>query len=65
MVHLDSHVKAVHNRIKDIECAFADCEYKESQKEHLDRHIKVVHYQIKDFYCDQCDFVTSSNGDLS
>ena len=59
---LNTHVKAVHDKIKDVECP--ECESKFSRKGDLKQHIKAVHDKIKGFECEQCDFKCCSNGDL-
>ena len=64
--HLNRHIKAVHNKIKDVICSYNLCNYKCLSKSHLKRHIKQVHAQIKDFKCNYnlCDYKCSTNDDL-
>ena len=60
--NLKNHVKAVHDKIKDIGCD--KCDYKCSLKSALKQHVKIVHDKIKDNECDKCDFKCSRNSDL-
>lgn len=60
--HLTRHVKAVHDKIQDVECK--TCDYKCSDNSNLARHIKQVHDKIKDFECPTCDYKCSTNGHL-
>jgi very-short-patch-repair endonuclease len=62
VANLNRHIKAVHNKIKDIECDQCDCKY--STNGELKRHIEMVHNNIKDFECDQCDYKCYTNGSL-
>ena len=65
---LKTHIKAVHDKIKDFECPFVfenkQCDYKCSTNGDLKIHIKRIHDKIKDVECDKCDFKSSTNGDL-
>ena len=58
------HIKAVHDKIKDIECPH--CDYKFSTRDALSRHIKAIHDKIKDFECphDGCDYMCGRKSHL-
>lgn len=60
--NLGRHVKAVHDRIKDIECGHCDRMF--SDKGTLNQHIKEVHSKIQDFNCDQCPKMFTRKGHL-
>ena len=62
--HLQKHIKAVHDKIKDHECPHSDCDFKSSSKGGLQEHIKAVHDGIKDYECPDCDFKCSKNTHL-
>ena len=49
--HLNGHIKAVHDRIKDI-CEMCNKEF--FDKSNLKKHIGAVHENVK-YKCDQCD----------
>ena len=59
--HLQRHIKAVHDKIKDFECDFEDCKYTCASNADLQSHIKRVHDKIKDFECDfeDCKYTCS------
>lgn len=50
--NLLAHIKAVHNKIKDVECEYDDCDYKCSTKSSLTIHIDSVHNNVKKFHCE-------------
>ena len=54
---LKSHIKQVHDKIKDKVCSFDGCGYKCSMPETLKRHIEMVHDKIKDKVCPECDYI--------
>ena len=60
---LKTHIKMVHDKIKDIECS--QCDYKCSTRSTLKIHIKRVHDKIKDFECNQCDYKCSTRSNLT
>ena len=60
---LNTHVKAVHDKIKDVECP--ECESKFSRKGDLKQHIKAVHDKIKDVECDKCEYKCSKKSVLN
>merc|ERR1712226_274567 len=60
--NLQHHFKAVHQKIKEIQCN--QCPYETSYKQQLTRHIKSVHTKLKDFVCDKCSFATSEKKNL-
>ena len=64
---MSTHIKIVHDKIKDNECPNDNCDFKCSTKNDLTRHIKMVHDKIKDFECpnDNCDFKCFSNSNLT
>ncbi len=47
--HLDIHIKAVHDKIRDHECT--QCNLKFSQLGNLNKHIAEVHNQSQDYVC--------------
>lgn len=63
---LQRHLKAVHDKIKDIKCDWENCEYSCSLDHHLKQHVNQVHDKIKDFECDRenCDFSCSQSSKL-
>ena len=60
--HLKRHIKAVHDKIKDIACL--QCDFKCSSNGDLKQHLKQVHDKLKDIKCVQCDFKCCANSDL-
>ena len=61
--HLDRHIRAIHDRIKDFKCPF--CEISCSQKGNLRLHIDQVHKNIRKFSCDQCDYKSNFKNDIA
>ena len=59
---LTRHVKAIHDKIKDICCEL--CDYKTTLNGNLKKHIEMVHLKIRNIQCNQCDFKCSNNGHL-
>ena len=55
--HFDSHVRAVHNKIKAFKCD--KCEYATTLNSTLNKHVRAVHLGIKPFKCDQCNYATA------
>ena len=55
-IHLDHHIKGVHDKIKDLKCD--QCEFATAVEPRLRRHIMEVHdKQLGDIIqCDQCDY---------
>ena len=60
--NMKRHIKAVHDKIKDIKCDKCDAVF--FTKCHLKDHVKAVHDKTKDIKCNKCDFVCYSNGGL-
>ena len=56
---LSRHIKAVHDKIKDLACGL--CDFKTSHVHTLKKHIKVIHSKIKDLICGQCDYRTGDS----
>ena len=61
--HLDRHIRAIHDRIKDFQCPF--CEVSCSQKGNLRLHIDQVHKNIRKFSCNQCDYKSNFKNDIA
>ena len=61
--HLDRHIRAIHDRIKDFQCPF--CEISCSQKGNLRLHIDQVHKNIRKFSCEQCDYKSNFKYDIA
>ena len=59
---LQTHIKHVHDKIKDFECD--KCDYKCSTNGDLNVHIKMVHDKILDFECPECEYKCSKNSNL-
>ena len=59
---LQRHIKAIHDKIKDIECP--KCDMKFTDKNNLHNHIKAIHDKIKDIECPKCDFKCSQKCQL-
>ena len=55
--HFDSHVRAVHNKIKAFKCD--KCDYATTLNSTLNKHVRAVHLGIKPFKCDQCSYATA------
>jgi uncharacterized Zn-finger protein len=60
--HLKNHIKAVHDKIRDVECP--QCDSKFTRNDQLKNHIKAVHDKIRDHECQQCDYKCSTGSDL-
>jgi len=56
--NIDKHIKAVHNKIKDLECKYEGCEFKCSANSDLKVHINSVHLKEFHFFCEyeNCEF---------
>ena len=61
--HLDRHIRAIHDQIKDFQCPF--CEISCSQKGNLRLHIDQVHKNIRKFSCEQCDYKSNFKNDIA
>jgi KRAB domain-containing zinc finger protein len=61
--HLDRHIRAIHDRIKDFQCPF--CEVSCSQKGNLRLHIDQVHKNIRKYTCNQCDYKSNFKNDVA
>ena len=61
--HLDRHIRAIHDQIKDFKCPF--CEISCSQKGNLRLHIDQVHKNIRKFSCEQCEYKSNFKNDIA
>ena len=55
---LSSHVKRVHNKIKNHSCQI--CEVKFASISELNDHIKRKHERVKEFVCTSCEYAAST-----
>jgi hypothetical protein len=60
---LKTHIKIVHEKIKDHECQ--SCNFACSVSSDLQRHIKQVHEKIKDHKCPDCEYACTRKGHLN
>lgn len=52
-IHLETHIKNVHELIKPYHCSF--CDYNTANKGSLDKHIRTVHHKERPFRCRICE----------
>ena len=59
---LSSHVKRVHNKIKNHSCQI--CEVKFASISELNVHIKRQHERVREFKCNSCEYAAITSCDL-
>ena len=62
VIHLQAHVKRVHNKIKNHICQI--CEARFASTADLNDHIKRQHEKVKEFKCNSCQYASVTSCDL-
>ena len=52
-IHLETHIKNVHEMNKPFACPF--CDYSTANKSSVDKHVRTVHHKERPFSCRVCD----------
>ena len=52
-VHLETHIKNVHENVRPFVCPF--CDYSTANKSSLEKHVRTVHHKERPFSCRVCE----------